>query len=1419
MLQDSIPIWEKEDSELLRHGDQHTRESAVVVAFILGFGRFRVVSMLLLLPLAINAFAMKALAQDWQAGGRISYSPDGQAWTIREKLPNASDAGNKRNPSCWYPLGETVITGEVQEPKDAVTGQHFYDYERKGSVSVWKWEVAHPAGKCIHNDSGVFHGMTFTGDRCLSSYYSGWRAFCADCGRQINEAYVYMSKEAAAMLHDINLDLDYFYHCPTCGHLEQGRSICHKCKAISSNRYRVVYRMNANNVAGTMQASFHMYDNASFFEGQEVSLPERLNLNTYSRTGYIFEGWNSEPDGSGRQFADGQKILNLTAENYEEDTGKGTVVLYAQWRRSIGKLEIDPGRGMYDGNADKTVITVKYGETIILDSAKVTPPGGYVIRFDTMGGERLDPVMCRTEFAGWKSQSCLHGELQENCYTFFGEDGTSDQVTVLYQNKQVTLPRPVRSGYSFAGWYEDRSLTRPAGVAGESYLPKADMTLYACWAELVLTAKPDATGNQGKGAVDLFWQQPDGRNKHYLIYQKNEGGNFGVVGEELRDVNAIPAEEFPFCGRSEIYRIRENGFYELQAQGAQGQDYGDFHGGRGATVRGTFFLEKGDEIVISVGSENGYGGGGKATLYGGGGGCTTITSSKNGVLMIAGGGGGASPAGDGGKGGLEDGLISGDAELHRSDMTAGQSGPCGGGAGAIGGLAGTRWAHTHTSECFHIHRGDEQNGGECYRLVRERKNCHVTVAGPFCDWVRSNDCTECLAHGRNGHGSMHIRCWRIYHDGCGCEPDLGGNGWWQCDTCGLIGFCWGSGTERPHAEDHLFDKTYYRLDCDRQYDCGKPDEVITVSHGGSSFICEELATDYEYLAGDHGGDGSASVKPKVIGYTESMYRRGVPAPDQAAPKQIAADSVSIEKDGEEGWRISFAKPEDCGTTYVHVVESYLPGHQEALLVSNVTSSCITTGVSGFYYRADDNENTVVTKQNADNKEELLDQPVICLSSGMKENLHAYLHVAPVDGAGNIGKTLNIRLDHARQKLTQKLYTKQVHIAPLLSSDTTGIVEADGEGSYFVKADGRTEFMLFFEGWLEENMQTKTRINDASFIYHVHGRDLSGEFHMVLSPDNTDEISQVSAAELGRRIIGNTLLEAAMTGGIRAWNWGKSVCLEQSFTLAPSLDGWKVEVYPALQAQADEGLLCSEQKSDTEKGITLIGDATAPRIDGLDRLDDCLATGDMGGFAICEDAENEFWLDLTAQDELSGVESFTVTIINTDNDWEKIFLSDENGHIQIRFDKASQLFSGNLLLRISATDRVGNRTYTEYHLDAFGIRADVERRLEPHVPYFKRGESGCLYIKAWGYPGRIEIEYPEFMANHEDCPPAVLVYERPTWEVAEELEFMIPLDTKRDGEYRIIVRAYKQDPGEGERSAACTVWVHDTVLDELRTLLR
>ena len=67
------------------------------------------------------------------------------------------------------------------------------------------------------------------------------------------------------------------------------------------------------------------------------NVSQKINTNTFTKTGYIFTGWNTEPNGSGTSYTDKQNI------NLNDD-----ITLYAQWAE-------------YDVSISSTPASVDYG--------------------------------------------------------------------------------------------------------------------------------------------------------------------------------------------------------------------------------------------------------------------------------------------------------------------------------------------------------------------------------------------------------------------------------------------------------------------------------------------------------------------------------------------------------------------------------------------------------------------------------------------------------------------------------------------------------------------------------------------------------------------------------------------------------------------------------------------------------------------------------------------------------------------------------------------------------------------------------------------------------------------------------------------------------------------------------------------------
>lgn len=112
---------------------------------------------------------------------------------------------------------------------------------------------------------------------------------------------------------------------------------CADCKTEESRRVEpvpekipVTITFDANGGEGSMEAM-------SAFAGTPVTLA----ANTFQKTGYSLRGWNTEADGSGASYTDGQEVT------LEEDT-----ILYAQWdvQNPAILVEIPAGIELQDGD-------------------------------------------------------------------------------------------------------------------------------------------------------------------------------------------------------------------------------------------------------------------------------------------------------------------------------------------------------------------------------------------------------------------------------------------------------------------------------------------------------------------------------------------------------------------------------------------------------------------------------------------------------------------------------------------------------------------------------------------------------------------------------------------------------------------------------------------------------------------------------------------------------------------------------------------------------------------------------------------------------------------------------------------------------------------------------------------------------------
>lgn len=1416
----------------------------------------------------------------------VSFAPDGQAWTV-----NLGDRNIR-----WYQRGTTVNTGVASALREPEEGEHIYYRQRTGEAPVGRWVVEHEAGQCIHSEyPSAYHGISYRTKCCEERHYSGWRAYCADCGEVISDVFVYMSREAAETINCIPLGLDHFSLCPFCGNLEQGRAFTHVCRAVSANMYRVVYDANfpedAKDTTGYMAYSLHMYGDAEEYEGMALTPVKELSPNAYGCTGYRFAGWNRMPDGTGEAYEDGARIQDLTSENWNGRPGReeaGTVLLYAQWETVESTLRIDPDGGTYGGESGITEITKQYGERYTPDASLVEPPGGYRVTFQTNGGTPIPSGAVPMRFREWAMTQPFSGFFKDGVYCFTAPEGNRDTLRAVYEAESIVLPAAERTGYSFGGWYYDAEFQLPAGGAGDSVTPSGDVTLYAQWVSLELKAVDNYRAYEGSGAVDLSWQMQDGQGKTYLLYQSPDGKEWTKLGgaDDICDETRIHMG-FKKTGKKESYTVPDTGIYRISLSGAQGGGYREHEGGRGGSAELRIWLEKDEVLTFEAGGSDGYNGGGYGSAYGGGGGCTVVSSDRKGVIAVAGGGGGASESGDGGPGGSS-------ASLTETGY-AGEDGKAGGGGGFRGGTAGKDILHVHKPACYRDVTGTIRPGAGFYSAYSTESggvyarsttssgrntwayghsneeqaflrlrvgNASAYLETPYAGTLTFTDTDVSELFDTRGPGaestSTAVTVFYIHENGSVSSetvlPERLGHSisvdkdiWYregsyqaerpvyihtyaQRGFSGTIELRPRAGCEYPTGVFHGAEARYrmqgtfrfevpedvkgvyieaarfvtshesgcwmsvgvqdlsYRYN-GRELRCGYGEgqaESTVSAHGGSSYIDPDAVLDYALIPGNREGDGCAVLEAVQLGFQEELKLEDVKATDLAAPCAVAPDSVKELPAGNGVVSVSWEKPADRGTTYYHKAEAYPKGETSPLCVSNITQNTLVSGVAGYYYKIDGEENSAADESWSYTAARSVE---ITLTEKTQ-----YLHLAAADAAGNISGTIHVPIE--AEKVPWKLTTTQLQIG---EGENVHAAEAK---TYYVRCDGVTPFLLK-HGSCMEGPATK----DNRLAYSIFEAPLYGQ--------NIIYVPAGEKKELVYTAKGAPPMICYPYSGAEYAEEGRRLDTEQMFTLGMEAHGQRLEIIPrAGGVFLEKGLqktYYSDPAADAQNGIVLIGDGEGPVIGGLDGLSDG---------QLPDNREETLRLQLTARDDLSGVAAFYLKVTNLDNHASRIYDSQDNV-IELEITGKEALFTGEFAVTAYAVDNVGNETELSRLVTEFALETEIERILTPHDPVFKGGESGILHITVYGYADRVEVEFPaEFWEADERLKKVVFDYSgEPLYRQSAAVQFMVPLYIPTDREYTLKVRAFRGDKCLESDPALYITSEGGAILDEFRTRLR
>lgn len=202
------------------------------------------------------------------------------------------------------------------------------------------------------------------------------------------------------------------------------------------NTYTITFHPNGG--TGVMPTQTFTYDTA-----------KALIANTFTRTGYLFDGWAMTPSGA-VVYKDCQFAKNLT-------TGKD-VTLYAKWKPITYTITFKPNGG--EGTMPDQTLT--YDVTTKLDANMFTKTGYSFIGWSknqTGSVAYTDEQEIENLTTAQDGNIVLYAQWSPIVSTIsFDANGGSVSITskkVTYDSQYGELPVPTRDGYSFVGWFDN----------------------------------------------------------------------------------------------------------------------------------------------------------------------------------------------------------------------------------------------------------------------------------------------------------------------------------------------------------------------------------------------------------------------------------------------------------------------------------------------------------------------------------------------------------------------------------------------------------------------------------------------------------------------------------------------------------------------------------------------------------------------------------------------------------------------------------------------------------------------------------------------------------------------------------------------------------------------------------------------------
>ena len=254
------------------------------------------------------------------------------------------------------------------------------------------------------------------------------------------------------------------------------------------NTYTIKFNGNGNTGGSTASMSM-TYGTA-----------KALTANGFTKTGYVFNGWDTKADGSGTDYSNQQSVKNLTTTN------GATITLYAKWKPITYTINFN-GNGSTSGSTASMSMTYDVAKNLTANGFAKTGYhfSGWNTKADGSGTSYYNQQSVKNLTTTNGATITLYAQWSTNSYTiaFDGNGntgGTTSSMTMKFdETKALTANGYTKTGHTFSKW------TTKSDGSGTSYTNKqsvknltstngATVYLYAQWTANTYTIKFDGNG-------------------------------------------------------------------------------------------------------------------------------------------------------------------------------------------------------------------------------------------------------------------------------------------------------------------------------------------------------------------------------------------------------------------------------------------------------------------------------------------------------------------------------------------------------------------------------------------------------------------------------------------------------------------------------------------------------------------------------------------------------------------------------------------------------------------------------------------------------------------------------------------------------------------------------------------------------------